>query len=86
MRFNAVIAACILAVTVSGAALPTEDAATTDAATITTTEAEIIETAPEDDDDEQFEKRDAARWKYNGWRYRPYGLPVGKREADAEAG
>jgi mating pheromone alpha-factor len=90
MRFNAVIAAYILAATVSGAALPVAEESTDIAAP----EAPIEESAPAEFDDsedydfdfEEFSKRDAdpeAGWTTRPWR--PVGLPVGKRDAEAEA-
>jgi mating pheromone alpha-factor len=104
MRFNAVIAAYILAVTVSGAALPaTEEAATNDVSAPAPAAPESYEEAPTEEPDYppppfvfdekmmeegQFMKRDASADAEAGWTwypYRPYGLPIGKRSADAEA-
>jgi mating pheromone alpha-factor len=99
MRFTPVIAACVLAVTVSGAALPAADETTPEVATETTTpsttekvHSEMLDFPPPPFDFEEFEKRDADAKPYwrggNGWSfypYRPYGLPAGKRSADAEA-
>jgi mating pheromone alpha-factor len=104
MRFNAVITAYILAVTVSGAALPaTEEAATNDVSAPAPAAPESHEEAPTEEPDYppppfvfdekmmeegQFMKRDASADAEAGWTwypYRPYGLPIGKRSADAEA-
>jgi mating pheromone alpha-factor len=79
MRFNAVIAAAILAATVSGAALPIPQDSTAVAEAqpdlAPAVEAEV------DFEDEDLEKR-------GGWTtkpYRPIGLPgIGKREAEAD--
>jgi mating pheromone alpha-factor len=82
MRFNAVIAAYILAATVSGAALPVAEESTDIAAP----EAPIDDSEGYDFDFEEFSKRDAdpeAGWTTRPWR--PVGLPVGKRDAEAEA-
>jgi mating pheromone alpha-factor len=89
MRFNAVIAATILATTVSGAALPAAEE---------TPAVEVATPAPEehaptqgdfppswDFEDFEFKKRDADAQPWNWYPYRPYGTPSGKRVAVAEA-
>jgi len=100
MRFNAVIAAYILAATVSGAALPVAEDSTAEVAA--PTEEEAAPAAPEgfdfpegfnpedfDFDYEEFEKRsaDPSADPEAGWTWRPWrpvGMPA-KRNADAEA-
>jgi mating pheromone alpha-factor len=87
MRINAAIAAAIMAATVSAAALP----ATTDAAPAVATEAaapmELVEIPDEDlfdiEDIEEMEKRSADP-KFTWKQYRPFGLPVGRRDAEAD--
>jgi hypothetical protein len=73
MRFTAAIAAAILAVTVSAAALPAAVA--------------MAEAAPAAVAEEEFDigKRDADAEP--GWvpKWRPIGLPYGKRDAEADA-
>jgi mating pheromone alpha-factor len=88
MRFNAVIAAYILAVTVSGAALPVAEDATTEVSAPESTE-DVATDYPLfdiDEEDIEFLKRDAAPEADAEAEagYRPYGLPSGKRIADAE--
>lgn len=98
MRFNAVIAATILAATVSGAAIanpaPTEVAEATSDATETTIDgpsAEDLANFPEDlyyveEGDETkgtVQKREAGDWVWSP-KWRPVGLPVGKRDAEAQ--
>jgi mating pheromone alpha-factor len=88
MRFNAVIAAYILAVTVSGAALPVAEDATTEVSAPESTE-DVATDYPLfdiDEEDIEFLKRDAAPEADAEAEagYRPYGLPSGKRSADAE--
>ena len=76
MKFNAVLAAAILAVTVSGAALPQESAPTP----------ATVNDAPQVEVDEvaEFEKRDPeAGLRYTRWR--PAGTIFSKRDAEAEA-
>lgn len=97
MRFNAVIAATILAATVSGAAVvnpaPTEVAEATTETTIDGPSAEDLANFPEDlyyveEGDETegtVQKREAGDWVWSP-KWRPVGLPVGKRDAEAEAG
>ena len=98
MRFNAVIAATILAATVSGAAIanpqPTEVAEAapieTEAAVEGTTE--TVTKEPEfgdfyyitDEDEEALSKRDAEAgvWQWSP-KFRPIGMPIGKRDAEA---
>jgi mating pheromone alpha-factor len=80
MRFNAVIAAAILAATVSGAALPIPQDSTA-VAEAQPDLAPAVEAEVDFEDDEDLEKR-------GGWTtkpYRPIGLPgIGKREAEAD--
>ena len=76
MKFNAVLAAAILAVTVSGAALPQESAP----APATVNDAPQVEVEEVD----EFEKRDPeAGLRYTRWR--PAGTIFSKRDAEAEA-
>jgi mating pheromone alpha-factor len=85
MRINAIIASVILAVTVSGAALPVPAAAAAPAV-IGKREAEAGWNLPGRPYGLPIGKREAdaeAGWKLPK---RPFGLPIGKREADAEAG
>jgi mating pheromone alpha-factor len=85
MRFNALIAATILAVTVSGAALPTAEETTAEVAStvgIAPAEADFL---PFEFEDFEFKKRDAEAKPWNWYPYRPYGTPSGKRSAEADA-
>lgn len=84
MRFNAIIAATILAATVSGAAIanpapqPTEVASNTDDLFDLPEGSYFVE-----EGDESLTKRDAKKvWVWTP-PYRPIGLPVGKRDAEA---
>ena len=94
MRFNAVIAATILAATVSGAAIaqpaPTEVAEATTETTVDGPSAEDLANFPEDiyyvEEGDEIEgtvqKREASDWVWSP-KWRPVGLPVGKRDAEA---
>src|SRR5690242_6296450 len=90
MRFNAVIAAAVLAATVSSAAIAKPAPETTE---ITEIEADVT---PEDveepfyyaeeGDEDDLTKREAEadpQWVWSP-KFRPPGLPVGKREADPQ--
>ncbi|KAJ8107723.1 hypothetical protein OPT61_g8671 [Boeremia exigua] len=85
MRFNAVIAAAVLAATVSGAAI----AKPAPEATETTEEAPADDSDiffyAEGEDEDSVSKREAEadpQWVWSP-KFRPPGLPVGKREAEA---
>lgn len=99
MRFNAVIAATILAATVSSAAIAnpasTEVTEATSDATETTIDgpsAEDLASFPENlyyveesnETEGTVEKREAGDWVWSP-KWRPVGLPVGKRDAQPEA-
>jgi mating pheromone alpha-factor len=86
MRFNAVIAAYILAATVSSAALPVAEDTTTEVSALESSEEAPTEEIDYplfhlDDEDTEVLKRDADAEA----KYRPWGMPTGKRSADAEA-